>query len=68
MLKLTPKEKEVLQLVGEYKTSKEIARIMSLSPRTIQTYLDNAYFKLNVQGSGARHKAFAIAVENKMLD
>lgn len=68
MLKLTSQEKEVLTLVGEYKTSKEIARIMSLSPRTIQTYLDNIYFKLNVKGSGARHKAFAVASEQNMFD
>jgi DNA-binding CsgD family transcriptional regulator len=68
MLKLTSQEKEVLTLVGEYKTSKEIAQLMKLSPRTIQSYLDNIYFKLDVKGSGARHKAFAAAVENSMLD
>jgi len=68
MLKLTSQEKEVLTLVGEYKTSKEIAQLMKLSPRTIQSYLDNIYFKLDVKGSGARHKAFAVAVEHSMLD
>jgi len=68
MLKLTNKEKEVLLLVGEYKTSKEIARLLNLSPRTIQTYLDNVYFKLDVRGSGARHKAYALAYEKNLLD
>jgi DNA-binding CsgD family transcriptional regulator len=68
MLKLTLKEKEVLQLVGEYKTSKEIALQLKLSPRTIQSYLDNIYFKLNVKGHGARHQAYAVALSANLLD
>ena len=68
MLKLTCKEKEVLHLIGKHKTSKEIALDLKLSPRTIQSYLDNIYFKLNVKGYGARHQAYAVAVEKQLLD
>ena len=35
---LTPREREVLQLLAEGKTSKEIAGILSISARTVETH------------------------------
>lgn len=36
---LSPREKQVLYLVGQAKTNKEIARDLSMSPRTVEIHL-----------------------------
>lgn len=46
--RLTPREREVLQLVSEGKSSAEIADIMFLSPKTIETYRSRLMQKLGV--------------------
>jgi DNA-binding NarL/FixJ family response regulator len=45
---LSPRELEVLQLVVEGKTSTEIARILTLSPKTIETYRGRLMRKLGI--------------------
>ncbi len=45
---LTPREMEVIQLLTEGLTNKEIALRLSLSPRTVNFHLDNIYSKLDV--------------------
>ncbi len=45
---LTPREIETLQLVAEGLSNKEIARALSVSPRTVNFHLDNIYSKLGV--------------------
>ncbi len=45
---LSPRELEVLQLVVEGKTSPEIARILSLSPKTVGTYRSRLMHKLGI--------------------
>ena len=45
---LTPREREVLQLLAESKTNKEIAELLYLSVRTVETYRRNIMDKLNI--------------------
>jgi DNA-binding NarL/FixJ family response regulator len=45
---LSPRELEVLQLVAEGKTSSEIARILALSPKTVDTYRSRLMGKLGI--------------------
>jgi DNA-binding NarL/FixJ family response regulator len=45
---LSPREREVLQLVVEGKTSVEIAQILSLSPKTVETYRSRIMRKLDL--------------------
>ncbi len=45
---LTPRQREVVQLVAEGKSSVEIARILSLSPTTIDTYRSRAMGRLGI--------------------
>jgi DNA-binding NarL/FixJ family response regulator len=45
---LSPRELEVLQLVVEGKTSPEIARILTLSPKTVDTYRSRLMHKLGI--------------------
>ena len=45
---LTPRQAEVLQLVSEGKTSKQIASIMNISAKTVDTHRRQMMAKLNV--------------------
>jgi len=46
--RLSPREREVLQLIAEGKSSAEIADILSLSPKTIETYRSRLMQKLSI--------------------
>ncbi len=45
---LTPRERELLQLIIELKPTKEIADLLHLSPHTVDTHRSNLMQKLNV--------------------
>ncbi len=45
---LTPREKEILQLLAEGKTNKEVANILKLSLYTVETHRGNILEKLNL--------------------
>jgi DNA-binding NarL/FixJ family response regulator len=45
---LSPREREVIQLVVEGRTSAEIAELLSLSPKSIETYRSRLMVKLGV--------------------
>jgi DNA-binding NarL/FixJ family response regulator len=45
---LSEREREVLRLIAQGKTSPEIARILFLSPHTVQTHRDHIMEKLNL--------------------
>lgn len=61
---LTARERDILKLVEEGKSNKEIARTLSLSPGTVRNYLADATQKL---GAANRIEAFQIARENGWL-
>lgn len=46
--KLSPREREVLQLVVEGKSSQEIANILHLSPKSLETYRSRLMQKLGI--------------------
>ena len=45
---LTPREREVIQLVAEGKTTKEVATALSLSVKTAETHRTNLMRKLDL--------------------
>jgi DNA-binding NarL/FixJ family response regulator len=59
---LSPTERRVLELIAEYKTSKDIAEELSTSPRTVETHRTNICQKLGLHG---RHALMKFALENK---
>jgi len=61
---LTVTESRILRLLADYKTSKEIAAELSVSPRTIETHRLRICQKLNLQGS---HSLMKFAVQYKSL-
>lgn len=53
---LSPTEKRILELIADYKTSKEIADELGVSYRTIETHRTNICQKLELRGSHALMK------------
>ena len=47
---LTPREREVLQLVAEGKSNKDVANLLNLSVYTVETHRSNIMEKLNLHG------------------
>ena len=45
---LTPREREILQLIAEGNTNREIARILNIGPATVKTHRDHIKEKLGV--------------------
>ena len=49
LARLSPREREILQLVAEGKTTKEIGQMLYLSPKTIETYRSRLMEKLGIK-------------------
>jgi len=47
---LTPREREILQLLAEGRTNKEVANLLNLSPYTVDAHRGNILQKLNLHG------------------
>jgi DNA-binding CsgD family transcriptional regulator len=64
---LTPREREVLRLVAQGRTNREVARSLWISPATVRRHLENAFEKLGVRTrAGAVARVFgAVAGENR---
>ena len=48
---LTPREREILQLLAEGKARKEIASLLNISPRTVETHRRQTMEKLNARSN-----------------
>lgn len=62
---LNERELDVLRLVAEGKTSKEIANVLFLSRRTVENYKNNMLKKLNMHKTSDLIK---YAIENKIVE
>jgi DNA-binding NarL/FixJ family response regulator len=62
---LTPTEKNILKLIAEYKTSKEVADELCLSARTVEHHRANICEKLELKGTHALLK-FAVAHQSEL--
>lgn len=59
---LTPTETRVLRLIAEDRTTKEIAELLRISPRTVESHRQNMSHKLHLSGS---HSLLKFAFDNK---
>ncbi|RKY40052.1 MAG: DNA-binding response regulator [Candidatus Omnitrophota bacterium] len=64
-ISLTEREKEILRLVAEGKTAKEIAEVLYISPRTVENYKNNLLKKLSLHRTADLVK---YAIEHKLVD
>jgi pimeloyl-ACP methyl ester carboxylesterase/DNA-binding CsgD family transcriptional regulator len=63
---LTSREREIVRLAADGLTNAAIAEHLTLSPRTVERHLSNAYLKLNVSGKAARTAAAASVVRDDL--
>jgi PAS domain S-box-containing protein len=61
---LTAREREVLQLAADGRSSREIAKDLVLSPGTVKTHLQNVYRKL---GASDRASAVALGIRRGLI-
>lgn len=64
-LKLSPRELEVLRLAGAGYTSRQIARILCISPRTVDDHRENAFQRI---GAFSLVHALVLAHQFGLLD
>lgn len=62
---LSDREEDVLRLVAEGKTAREIAEILFISPRTVENYKNNMLKKLGLHKTSDLIK---FAIKNKIVD
>ena len=62
--RLGPKEAEVAALVKEGKTTKEIAKILGLGKRTVDSYRDNIRDKLGLANKKINLKTYLLSINN----
>lgn len=63
-VKLTRREREVLRLIGEGLTAKEIAARLRIAPKTAQVHRDNLKQKLNAKSTAAMVR---YAIKHKLI-
>lgn len=51
--RLTPAQRSVLKLLADYRTSKEIARLLAISPKTVENHRANIVTALGLHGVNA---------------
>ena len=64
---LTPAELRVLRLIAEYKTSKEIAKELDCSYRTVENHRTNIRGKLDLEQGSQYLLQFALRYKNELL-
>ncbi len=62
---LSPRELEVLRAAASGSTNKEIAKVLDISPRTVQVHLANVFSKLGV---GSRTEAVLFGIKRGWID
>src|SRR5262249_62062453 len=60
---LTPTERQVLQLIGEGKSSKEIGEDLSIHYRTVENHRTNICRKLEIEGA---HALLRFALQHRL--
>ena len=62
---LTPREREVLALIGQGFANKEIGRALSIHVHTVERHVANMYVKLGIRG---RAEAAVLADRSGLVD
>ena len=63
--RLSPREREIVQLVAEGQSSKDIARLLQLSVKTVETHRSNIMHKLGIDSVA---ELVRYAIRNRIID
>jgi DNA-binding NarL/FixJ family response regulator len=64
-VRLTPREKEILQIIAKGMSNREVAEILDLSRSTVRTHLEHIYEKLEVSN---RTEAVTEGLKHGLID
>lgn len=64
---LTPTQLRILSLVSTYRTMPEIAKLLFISPHTVNNHIANIRKKLNIKGRGVILK-YALEVKDELME
>ena len=64
VIKITPRDEDVLRLLGQGCSNKEIARQLSISPRTVKQHLRTLFLRAGIK-QGRKRVILATAVYEK---
>ncbi len=62
-LNLTPKESQIVNLIKHGKTTKQIAKLMNASPRTIDTHRKNIRKKIGLRGQKSNLRSYLLSLQ-----
>jgi DNA-binding NarL/FixJ family response regulator len=62
---LTPREREVLQLLAEGKSNKEVAVVLEISPKTVETHRARIFAKLHLH---SMNELVRYAIRNQVIE
>jgi len=62
--RFSPKEIDIVSLIKEGKTTKEISQILGIGKRTVDSYRDNIRSKLGLANKKVNLRTFLLAIEN----
>jgi DNA-binding NarL/FixJ family response regulator len=62
---LTEREIEVLRLIARGRSNREVAKLLVISPKTVNRHVENLYAKIDV---ASRAAAAVFAMEHRLLD
>ncbi len=65
--RLSPREREALELVVDGKTNEDIAKVLGNSKRTVENHVAKVFEKLEVDDRGEAMALYRHAVETKLL-
>lgn len=63
--KLTPRETEILSLLADGRSQRDMAQLLSISPKTVGLHIEHILGKLDVH---SRAEAVAVAYQRKLLE
>jgi DNA-binding NarL/FixJ family response regulator len=64
VIKITPRDEDVLRLLGQGCSNKEIARQLNISPRTVKQHLRTLFLRAGIK-QGRKRVTLATAVYEK---
>jgi DNA-binding NarL/FixJ family response regulator len=66
-IKITPRDQQVLHLLAQGCSNKEIARLLNISPRTVKQHLRTLFLRAGIRDGRKRVKLATAVFEKEQL-
>ena len=65
---LTPREREVVTLIAQGFSNRQISEQLTLSVRTVERHIENVYNRLGISGRAGRAIVTAYALRHRLIE